>query len=79
MADRFYKDIELPDVAINLPAPDAGFIQVYGKNGKLAYQNSTGAETVVEPQVVTKLIIDGGSPSTAPENYVLRFDFGGVA
>lgn len=32
----------------------------------------------VEPVVVTKLIIDGGSPSTIPEHYVLRFDFGGV-
>lgn len=55
MADRFYKDIELPDLVdtSGLAAPDNGFIQVYGKSGKLAYMDSTGVETVVDMTVVS--------------------------
>ena len=48
MADRFYKDIELPDLTgVTPPAPDSGFIQVYGKGGKLAYQAADGIEVIV--------------------------------
>ena len=55
MADRFYKDIELPDLVdtSGLATPDNGFIQVYGKSGKLAYMDSTGVETVVDMTVVS--------------------------
>lgn len=55
MADRFYNDIELPDLVdtSGLAAPDNGFIQVYGKGGKLAYMDSTGVETVVDMTVVS--------------------------
>lgn len=49
MADRFYKDIELPDLTGVTPsAPDSGFIQVYGKGGKLAYQAADGIEVIAE-------------------------------
>lgn len=50
MADRFYNDIELPDLvdSSGLAAPGNGFIQVYGKSGKLAYMDSVGVETVVD-------------------------------
>ena len=81
MADRFYKDIEIPDISVTLPAPDPGFVQIYGKNGKLAYQNSTGTETILdfqqqEAQIVSSLIIDGGSASTTPQQVALKIDFG---
>ena len=80
MSDRFYKDIELPNISENItpPAPPSDFIQLYGKNGKLVVHDSLNVETVIEPTVVTKLIVDGGSPATVPQNFVLRFDFGGV-
>lgn len=44
MADRFYRDIELPDFTSpkTVPAPDAGFIQLYGLDGKLIVHNSAG-------------------------------------
>jgi hypothetical protein len=78
MADRFYKDIEVPDLqgSSALPAPDAGFIQVFGRKGKLAYQASTGSEVVLEPSVQTVLKIDGGSAATTFPQYLLRLDFG---
>lgn len=51
MADRFYKDIELPDLTGVTPsAPDSGFIQIYGKQGKLAYQAADGIEVIVGEQ-----------------------------
>lgn len=80
MSDRFYKDIEIPDLplSVTLDAPEAGFLQLVGREGKLAVINSLNKETILEPNIITKLIIDGGSPNTAPENFVLRFDFGGV-
>ena len=75
MADRFYNDIELPDLVdtSGLAAPDNGFIQVYGKGGKLAYMDSTGVETVVD---MTVLKIDNGNANTQFNDYVLRMDFG---
>ena len=75
MADRFYNDIELPDLvdSSGLAAPDNGFIQVYGKGGKLAYMDSTGVETVVD---MTVLKIDNGNANTQFNEYVLRMDFG---
>lgn len=75
MADRFYNDIELPDLVdtSGLAAPDNGFIQVYGKGGKLAYMDSTGVETVVD---MTVLKIDNGNANTQFNEYVLRMDFG---
>lgn len=62
MADRFYNDIELPDLvdSSGLAAPGNGFIQVYGKSGKLAYMDSTGVETVVD-------MTAGGSSFTVTE------------
>jgi hypothetical protein len=48
MADRFYKDIEVPDVTTSPPAPDAGFVQIYGRGGKLAYRASTGPEVILD-------------------------------
>ena len=82
MADRFYNDIELPDLVdtSGLAAPDNGFIQVYGKGGKLAYMDSTGVETVVDMTVLkidmTVLKIDNGNANTQFNDYVLRMDFG---
>jgi len=76
MTDRFYKDIELPDVSVSPSAPDSGFIQVYGKGGKLAYQNATGAETILERVVTPQISIDGGNAATVPTQVALRIDFG---
>lgn len=78
MADRFYKDIEIPDLqgSSALPAPDAGFIQVFGRNGKLAYQSATLPEVVLEPIVQTVLKVDGGAANTTFPQYLLRLDFG---
>lgn len=42
MADRFFFDIELPDLASSPAAPEAGFIQHYGLNGRPAARNSGG-------------------------------------
>lgn len=78
MGDRFHKDIEIPDVPIGLeiPAPDPGFLQLVGRDGKLAVKNSAGQETIIEPQVQTQLNIDGGMAATVFQNYLLRLDFG---
>lgn len=48
MSDRFLSDIELPDVPENIvmPFPDPGFVQVFGRNGALVWQNSEGKELV---------------------------------
>jgi len=75
MADTFFNpiDIALSDGNSN---PPAGFGRLQIKNdGKLRVK-ANGMEQVIEPSVVTKLIIDGGNANTAPENFVLRFDFG---
>jgi len=76
VADRFYKDIELPDISVSPSAPDTGFVQIYGKNGKLAYQNATGTEVIVEQQITPQISIDGGSATTTPQQVALRIDFG---
>jgi hypothetical protein len=53
MTDRFYKDIEVPNLAAgdNVPtAPDAGFIQLYGRDGKLIVKApGVSAEQVLTP------------------------------
>lgn len=49
MADRFYKDIEVPDLPpeVTLDPPEPGFIGVYGRNGQLAYINAAGLEVLL--------------------------------
>lgn len=42
MADRFFFDIELPDLASSPGTPEAGFIQLYGLQGRPAARNSGG-------------------------------------
>lgn len=78
MADRFYKDIEIPDLplGVNLPNPEDGFIQLVGRQGKLSVKTSNGVEQVIEPTVVTELLIDGGNANTDIQNAILVFDFG---
>ena len=78
MADRFYKDIELPDVSASttLATPDVGFIQIYGKGSKLAYKNSAGTEVVLENAAQTGVSIDGGNSATTYTNASVRIDFG---
>ena len=75
MADRFYKDIELPVVS-TVPSPDVGFVSIYGKNKKLAFKDSDGLETIVDRVTVDRVIIDGGNASTPSGDFKLRFDFG---
>jgi len=54
MSDRFYKDIELPNLSSStlatnpLTKPDAGFIQLYGIDGKLAIQDPNNSLTIAE-------------------------------
>lgn len=72
------------DLAQNNDAsvPDSGFTRIKAKvSGDVVVQMPNGEEKSIvneAPVTVTKLIIDGGAPNTAPENFVLRFDFGGV-
>jgi hypothetical protein len=75
VADRFYKDIELPVVS-SVPTPDAGFVSLYGKGDKLAVKNSAGVEVLLENTVIDRVIIDGGNAATAAGDFKLRFDFG---
>ena len=75
MADRFYKDIEVPDVTTSPPAPDAGFVQIYGRGGKLAYRASTGPEVILDLAAVG-VSIDGGNATTTYTQPALRIDFG---
>ena len=53
MTDRFYKDIEVPNLAAGdaVPtAPDAGFIQIYGRDGKLVVKApGVSAEQTLTP------------------------------
>lgn len=62
--------------------PDGGFTRIKAKvDGDIVVVRPNGEELSIvnqAPVTVTKLIIDGGSPNTPPEHYVLRFDFGGV-
>jgi len=45
MADRFYKDIELPEKSSSPGAPpDAGVVQIYGRDGRIYMLNSAGVE-----------------------------------
>lgn len=78
MTDRFFNDVEIPDLPSNasIPNPDSGFIQLVGKGGKLVVMNSQGTEVIVEKQVQTQLMVDNGNASTQFQNYVLRLDFG---
>ena len=66
MADRFYRDIELPDFTSpkSVANPDAGFIQLYGLDGKLIVHNSSGETLEVGA---------GGSGSTSADE-VLALD-----
>lgn len=61
MSDRFYKDIEVPSLpnSANLPAPDDGFISIYGKNGKLATKNASNVEVIYD-------LSTGGGASYVP-------------
>lgn len=78
MSDRFYRDIEIPDLTDEvLEPPPAGFIQVFGRNNKLAYSDSNGVETVVGTGGgSTQLLVDGGGASTTFNQFLLRLDFG---
>lgn len=45
MADRFYKDIEIPEKPSSPGTPPtAGFVQLYGRNGRVYMLNSAGIE-----------------------------------
>lgn len=72
------------DLAMNndLSSPDGGYLRFKAKPDEKFYVvTPSGVEKEVNtgaPQTVTKLVIDGGAPDTVPENFVLRFDFGGV-
>jgi hypothetical protein len=70
MADRFYKDLELPDLTVNknLPNPDAGYIQLVGNDNRLTVQDSTGHKSILEPQVFI------GVPTRLPINAALIFE-----
>lgn len=45
MADRFYSDIEISDVAGEIVPPAAtGFVRIYGRNGRLFSVGVSGTE-----------------------------------
>lgn len=79
MGDRFYKDIEVPNLADSsaIGTDDPNFISVYAKNGKLASKDADNVETIYGVGSKTpELRIDGGMAATTFTNYVLRLDFG---
>lgn len=77
MADTFFNPIDIA-ISDGTGQPPEGFARLQVKNNGKLHVKAQGQETVIEPTVVTKLIVDGGSPATVPQNFVLRFDFGGV-
>jgi hypothetical protein len=50
MADRFTKEIDLPDVGASgtVPLPPTGTVSIYGRTGKLAILDTAGNELLVE-------------------------------
>lgn len=81
MADRFYKDIEIPDLAagVTLEPPPVGHIQVYGREKQLAWTDSDGVEHVAgqgNGVATTQLLVDGGQANTTFNQFLLRLDFG---
>ena len=61
MADKFYNDIELPEL-VNSPLPPAvGFVQLYGKDKKLAVMDSDGVETILASNSFATIIANGTS------------------
>ena len=78
MADRFAREIDLPDVALGVvvPLPPVGAISLYGRNGKLAVLEQNGTETLLERSVTPRLTLDGGNAATLPAQVALKIDFG---
>lgn len=79
MGDRFYKDIEVPNVTDSsaIGTNDPNFISVYAKDGKLASKDADNVETVYGVgSTTTELRVDGGMAATTFNNYLLRLDFG---
>ena len=78
MADRFAREIDIPDVALGVvvPLPPVGAISLYGRSGKLAVFNSGGIETILERSVTPQISIDGGNAATLPAQVALKIDFG---
>lgn len=59
MSDRFYKDIEIPEIpeGMELSPPSPGFVQLYGKSGKIVWQSSGGTvNTGVSVDDVTTML-----------------------
>jgi predicted transcriptional regulator len=77
MADTFFNPIDIAITDSNANPP-TGFARLQVKNNGKLHVKAMGNEVVIEPTVVTKLIVDGGNANTVPENFVLRFDFGGA-
>ena len=71
MADRFFKDIEVPDLPteIDIDSPDDGFVSIYGKDGKLAYLDNGGQEYVIQhyPEIFV-----GSTDNLPPDQFPLR-------
>lgn len=78
MADRFGREIDIPDVGagVSVPLPPTGAISLYGRSGKLAVLNTAGTETILERVVTPQISIDGGNAATVPAHVALRIDFG---
>lgn len=78
MADRFAREIDIPDVAVgvSVPLPPTGAISIYGRSGSLAVLDAAGVETVLERVVTPQISIDGGNAATVSAHLALRIDFG---
>lgn len=44
MADRFYGDIEVPEITSDPGPATPGFVRIYGRNGKLYVRGETTTE-----------------------------------
>lgn len=65
MADRFYSDVEVPEVSTD-PGPAApGFVRVYGRNGRLFVRGATSQEIDLAESGGGDKNVDGGFAASA--------------
>lgn len=60
MGDQFYEDIEVPELAADPGPAPAGFVRLYGRNGKLFVRGETTAEIDLTETGSGDQNIDGG-------------------
>lgn len=65
MADRFYSDLEVPEISTDPGPPDSGFVRVYARNGRLYVRNSANEIDLTIGGTGGDRNIDGGAAASA--------------